>query len=282
MTPISIIVLKTNPKNHVFFASTGIINGTEILPKYGKRIIQNLLDSFKEYDIIFRPTPSDREHHIVSEIINCFSRDKRFSIDLNKDIKHTYAQASLLVCDSTNSKNTFALSTLRPYIEIDVKNNEEKVINSFLGFKVFNIEQLNDTINIVNKDLNQFESSISKYRDSVLNNANASLDYLFENLNYIIENKTNKDWLYIDKQKFSKNIIESPSDYLKYINYFAFTSINYIKWSEKICKLALIKFQNDPSLLAVYAKILFIQEKDQMARQYREKAYYIDKNIASK
>jgi hypothetical protein len=281
---------ETDSDKTLLFAVTGLVNEDKTLPVYGKKIIKILLENFPDYWVVFRPTPIDREHIVVQELVDCFSSNARFKVDLGGDLSHTYATSSLMICDRTNARTTYAYSTLRPYLQCCFGQESKDAIEHIpLGIIVYNINNLVETINILLKNRDSYQNQIQEDCEENLANQGNSLAYLADNFNYITEGIEHPDWFYIDKAESEPRDSESVNDYLKHISRFNDQSVNYIWWSRKICLYALKQFPNDVSLLATYAKIMFMMGDDNRlpeanaeALKARDRAYALDKGTAAR
>jgi len=281
---------ETDSDKTLLFAVTGLVNEDKTLPVYGKKIVETLLENFPDYRIVFRPTPIDREHIVVQDLVDCFSSHKRFRVDLGGDLSHTYATSSLMICDRTNARTTYAYSTLRPYLQCCFdQEHKEAIEHGPLGAKVYNIKYLVETVNILLKNRGSYQNQIQKDCEEKLANQGNSLAYLAENFSCITEGIEHPDWFYIDKTVSEPRVSESVNDYLEHISRFTGQSVNYVWWSRKICLYALTQFPNDVSLLATYAKIMFMMGDDDRlpeanaeALKARDRAYALDKGTAAR
>ncbi len=266
----------------LLFAVTGIVNGDKTLPTHGRAIIEALLTNFPEYQIAFRPTPMDRNHPIVLEIIREFAVRNQFRVDMSDDIKHSYATSDLMICDQTNARTTFAYSTLRPYIRCCFEPSQSHTTETCLGVSARDIESLVENAKSILTSTDDFSERILRDRDSRVANCGYSLKYLADNLDCILNGQPHPDWFYYDRSEANAREPESASEYLPYINFYAQTSINYIQWSWRICRHALQIHPNASSLHIVDAKILFLMEKDEQAIDARNAAFALDKDLAGR
>ena len=113
-------IQKTKP-NYILFIPTEISWGRKyynIAPEFYSTVIERVLNSFPDQELVYRPHPNDRCHQIVAEIETVFLKRKNFSIDRSDDLKKTYAGAKVLLTDESAAGCTF--STLRALLETTI------------------------------------------------------------------------------------------------------------------------------------------------------------------
>ena len=80
------------------------------------RNLINILLSKTNYNIIFRPHPSNLNSIKVAKIVKTFKRNKKFTFDISKDYSEVYNNSVCLITDLSGTAYTYAFLTKRPVI----------------------------------------------------------------------------------------------------------------------------------------------------------------------
>ena len=99
-------------------------------------IIIDLLLSKTNYNVIFRPHPSNLYTNIVDRIENKFSKYKNFNIDKSKNYFNTYSNSFLMITDLSGTAYTYSFLTLNPVLFFSIsekilKKNNYNNLNYF-------------------------------------------------------------------------------------------------------------------------------------------------------
>lgn len=89
-----------------------------IMPDYARRVVGDLLESFPDYRVIFRPQANSWEHPYTIDLIKTFSGHARFFVSRIIDHADEFCRSAVLVTDYSNIGETFALSCLRPELRL--------------------------------------------------------------------------------------------------------------------------------------------------------------------
>jgi hypothetical protein len=108
-----------NKKNIVYAPTTnGLTNdyrlkNDDVAIQIGYDIIDFLINNFKEYNIIFRPHPTDRDHPYVKRILRKFGKLSRFEYDVSNNYVKTYAKSEILITDFSDTAFSYSYITER-------------------------------------------------------------------------------------------------------------------------------------------------------------------------
>jgi hypothetical protein len=213
------------PADSIIYAPTvtkGEISEYVSLPKYGEQIIEALLNTFPDYNIIFRPHPHTLHLKCVADIKNRFSKEKRFIFDSNRGFyMDNYSRSALMVSDLSGTAFTYAFTTLRPVIFFshNEKENLEEVFQDVkyfryrhdIGFVVTNIEELKEKAAHALNNAPSMSDKIAEFRQSIMYNIGKVEDYFVDNIDLIVNGKKKKDWKQIAYPLYS-SILENPLD----------------------------------------------------------------------
>ena len=176
--------------------------------------IPAILDTFPAYQVIFRPHPDDLvtvKQGIITERANAFrtllqfcDTHPRCRLDDNStDYISTFAQASVLISDTSAIAYSFALITQKPVIFYSSNQKKVAELMSHLSY-IKDREKLGHCVDSVSGLIDclktSLENSAKNYNsfepEQVIYNPDCSLNYLIDNLNYILDDKKHPDWWY--------------------------------------------------------------------------------------
>ena len=261
---------KSQESKYITFCTTGAVNNVRLLPDYGAKIIAQLMESFPEYTIVFRPTPSDREMEYVKFIKNTYEVFDNFKIDLG-DLQDTINKTQIMISVSTGLKEVFAIVTSTPYIHCDFSSAKKSIIKELLGYKIFNVSDLIPLI----KQILKGEQIAKEVIDSCQANLGCSGKYLLDNISYVLEEKENPEWFYYENQcEDKKKTIDTAEDYLPYILKFI-GDISFRSLSMKIIDFGLQDFPESALLLGIKGKLHFYNNEIELAKVNLTKANVI-------
>ncbi len=174
---------------------------------FGDKIIEAILNHFKDYDLIFRPHPHALDTRVVQNIAKKYGSHPRFIFDDNPSFyMENYSKSALMITDMSGTAYTYAFTTLRPVIFFS--HNENKTKKRFKGLKYFedrskvgctvkNVEEMTDKIKLMLTTKDESRARIKEYRDSLIYNIGKAENYFIDNFDYIIEDKKHPDWVYL-------------------------------------------------------------------------------------
>jgi hypothetical protein len=177
------------------------------VPKYGRKIVEALLDGFADYKIIFRPHPHTLQTEDVTKIAEHFRGNKRFIFDSNASFYNdNYCRSAAMVTDMSGTAFTYAFMTLRPVVFFS--HREQDVAKAFNNVKYFedrerigyiatNIAELKEQVARALKNTKRFAWNSRRFRDETVFNLGRAEDYFAENFHCIAEGTKHKDWQYV-------------------------------------------------------------------------------------
>jgi len=177
------------------------------VPKYGRKIVEALLEGFADYKIIFRPHPHTLQTEDVTKIAEHFSRDKRFVFDSNASFYNdNYCRSAVMVTDMSGTAFTYAFMTLRPVVFFS--HREQDVAKAFdnvkyfedrerIGYIATNIDELKEQVARALENTKRFARNSRRFRDETVFNLGRAEDYFAENFHCIAEGVKHKDWQYV-------------------------------------------------------------------------------------
>ena len=185
----------------------------------GPLILQTLLENFPQYNIIFRPHPSDlrlaeinrqdeRGLAFKQSLELCLSHPRCILDDNPGDYMDSYNRSAMMVSDTSSTAMTFAFTTGKPVIFytpyddrlIQAMGNKSRFLQDRckIGAIVSNKDELNDKISEYMENSPQHRKNPLDFRDSVIFNVGSAASYFAENIDYILEEKQHANWIYIN------------------------------------------------------------------------------------
>ncbi len=249
------------PPDSLLFAPTHIKvnrNCKDFIDTYGKSIVASLLNHFPEYNIIFRPAPTDRHHTAVQKINNEFSGVKQFIFDDGQHLKGVYARSALLVSDGSHAIYSFSMATLNPFINCLFGSKQtgiSKKQRHVFGYNAYSIEQMVSAARDLLGSRDENISRIRIARDRMVCNPGRTATYLADHIEHITSDKRVAEWKYIPRQSKVRQSV-TLANYVEAIQKFASTS--QPDEGLRIARTGLRTFPNTPLLHALEAKLLFI------------------------
>ena len=164
------------PTNYKSFQGFTIIN-------YIDELIDGLLKL--NYEVIYRPHPSNLNEHKVKRIYSKFSNCNKFLLDDSENYLNTYKASDVMITDMSGTSYTYALLTMKPVIFFSL--NEDMIINSY--YKKLNFfkdrkkigKVFYSTTSILNffrakKKFNNIKKNIENIRQSYFGNKKSIFD----------------------------------------------------------------------------------------------------------
>ncbi len=198
----------------IIYATTDLDSSDSSFNKVGENVINTILISFPDYDLIFRPHPVSKDRPEVLGVVEKYSNHPRFAFDTSPSYRDTYSRCTVMISDFSGTAETYSLATLKPAIfigegfvlqtDIDL-DSDEKVIcsRSVYGMMVRNSKELAFGIQYIINNEGCFHKQIEEFRNSSIANIGTSEEYIVNNIEYILDGKKNKEWIYIPL--FSEN-----------------------------------------------------------------------------
>ncbi len=163
--------------------------------------LELLLKTFPEFNVIFRPFPSDLDDDFIKILISDCSGFSNFILSTSSDYIEDYSKAFVLISHRPYRKHLFksvggSFLYYNPLKDFDknftdrsldcfhrIKNSEELISKVWFAYSNFQSEL--DNLNSSNKNVEFF-------------NFGFSVDYLVKNIKYIIGGVRNSAWDYYD------------------------------------------------------------------------------------
>ena len=185
----------------------------------GSLIVERLLAGFPDFNIIFRPHPSDLKlfqlnrrdarNGQFSRLLELCREHPRCLLDDNPtSYMKSYNRAALMVSDTSSTAMTFAFTTGRPVFFYAPRNNDlMATLGKQMSFvhdrcKVGEIAtSLEDLMRQVEWYLLNEEgqrTEIKEFRDKVIFNVGNAGAYLARNVDYILHGEKHAEWLYFN------------------------------------------------------------------------------------
>jgi hypothetical protein len=127
-------------------------------------LIEKLLDG-TDFDIIYRPHPSNRYDPKVLIIRDKFSEEKKFYYDISEDYSEVFSKSFCMIADHSDTAYMFSFLTMHPVVfysnrnlENFIKSNEAKI--KFYDYKNLNYFTNRDKIGIIINDLSSISEKI--------------------------------------------------------------------------------------------------------------------------
>ena len=175
-------------------------NLDEVLDSIINEILHNT-----HFKIIYRPHPVDRvnikKNFFINNIYEKYKDNNNFSLDSNISYLDSYSKSRILITDFSGTAYTYAFSKLRPVIFFS-KNENEFLKSNFsdlfffkdrneVGKIVQNIDNLNEEIYSINKQVKFYSNKISLLRSERIKFFKSSIEQNLLNLKEIlnVENK---------------------------------------------------------------------------------------------
>jgi hypothetical protein len=163
-------------------------------------LIKKILDNTK-FKLIYRPHPGDIGNHkqniIINNIYKMFEKNKNFTLDTNASYLESYKKSRMLITDFSGTAYTYAFSKLRPVIffsknEINLTKSNFNDLFFFkdrldIGTIVENIDNLNNEIYSVDKQIEFFSNKIKLLRAKRIKFFNSSIEQNLLNIKKILK-----------------------------------------------------------------------------------------------
>lgn len=164
------------------------------------KLLLTLADKFKDYELVFRFDPVNRNETLIRNIIKKIKYFKNVRVSHSFSYIEDYKDALFLISTRDASGKNFTTATGRPIIFFSNQDQGRKIkaIKRF-GFKVFSTEQLFYQCNEVIK----FPSKYKNFEGDLVFNKGRSGPYLLKAIKKIINRESDSDWVSVETP-FSK------------------------------------------------------------------------------
>ena len=148
-------------------------------------LIEKLLDK-TDFDIIYRPHPSNRYDPKILEIRDKFIEEKKFYYDISEDYTEVFSKSFCMIADHSDTAYMFSFLTMHPVVfysnhnlENFINSNEEKIklydyknLNYFInrdkiGMIVRDLSSISEKILTLNTKYKEYSPSILKLRSEI-------------------------------------------------------------------------------------------------------------------
>ena len=182
---------------------------SNVFPEYDmsisvKSIIKEILSN-KEFKLIYRPHPGDlkdyNQRKKVMDICNYFKSNNNFTFDINTSYLESYQKAKIMITDFSGTAYTFAFCKLRPIIFFS--KNEKSLLNGNLANLYYfkdrtkigvvepNIENLNNSINVLQNMIGAYSKKINVLRNNRIEYFDSSMKQNLINIKKILNEEKN-------------------------------------------------------------------------------------------
>ena len=164
-------------KDSIVIAPTNIYGFQDLtLINHLKELIEELLHK-TDFNVIFRPHPSNRYDTKILQIKDFFKSNSKFRYDISEDYSSSYSKSVCLLTDQSDTAYMFAFLTMRPVIfffhdEKQIKSDDWHNLNYFInrekiGIIINQVNLVPESINKLKYDLKKYEVSISKLKKEI-------------------------------------------------------------------------------------------------------------------
>ena len=174
------------------------------LDEFLEPIIDELLKN-TEFKLIYRPHPGDKNDSkkklMIQNIVEKNRNNERFLLDDNTSYIESYLRSKILITDFSGTAYTYAFSKIKPVIFFSKNENKlvESDLNKLFFFKdrinigtiVQNIDNLNEEIYSINKQIDYFSNKIKLLRSNRIKYFNKSMEQNLLILKKILNVKEN-------------------------------------------------------------------------------------------
>lgn len=183
----------------------------------GPDILETLLATFPDRDIIYRPHPSDLRLFQMDRqgprlepfkrMLDICRGDNRCRLDDNPtSYLPSYRQTALLVSDSSSTAFTFALSTGRPVVFFSPREDEMVAAlgdtlkfvadRTRVGRVVRNCEELEAAVrHLTRVDMGD---DLAAFRDDMVFHPGGAARYFADHVDFMLDGERHPDWLYLN------------------------------------------------------------------------------------
>ncbi len=212
-------------KKVILFAPTTITHSEEF-GHFHYQILETLGNNFKDYEIWYRPCPSNLSINNIQEILKKCELFENIITDSHiqtGDLIDIYKETTILVTDFASSAATFTLTTSRPCIQY---------ITSSTSLKLTGCTQVTSPAELIiatqelltnpEKYGIKHKLKITKY----INSNESTIDYISRNIAKMVERKPLPHSISVNFFKEGK--FSAFTDYFNFIKNFFKTSNNYV------------------------------------------------------
>ena len=160
-----------------------------LLIKNMNSLISKLLD-FKNYKIVLRPHPSNKNDVLIKNLKKKFNHNKNFLINFDKNYLKLYSGSSCLITDISGTAYTYSFLTENPVVFFDYTNHRTKDSNFFkdrkkIGYICSSTRSIMFKIKEIINNKYLFKNKINALKKERLYNLKNVKNYM---LNFIYKN----------------------------------------------------------------------------------------------
>ena len=164
-------------KNQLIIAPTNFYAYPELeITRHLKRIIDRLLKN-TNFNIVYRPHPSNRNDPKILEIKSFFKKNSKFYYDASDNYFITYSESMFLITDLSGTAYTYAFLTYNPVLFISInekylKQTNYTNLNYFrdrekIGLILENENNIEDKLKQLSHGKQNFKKSILEIRNKI-------------------------------------------------------------------------------------------------------------------
>ena len=181
---------KRKIENNIVIAISEIRHVSKLsLVKHLKKLIYFFIND-SDYKIFFRPYPHNRNSVAILKVINEFSNNDRFVLDVSENYSKLYSNTKFLITDISGTAYTYAFFTKKPVIFF---SPNEKLLKKY-KFDLLNYFIDRKKIGLVVTNYNELSKAVKKIKTN-------------ENLLFNSNKKLLSEMTYIDKSKERINFL---------------------------------------------------------------------------
>ncbi len=178
--------LNENNEKYILISPTNILAD----PKFNLindvvELIEKLINK-TDFNIIFRPHPTNRHDPKILKIKDAFIERDKFYYDTSEDYTETFSKSFCMIADHSDTAYMFSFLTMRPVVfysndnlENFINSKEEKIksydyknLNYFInrdkiGIIINNLSSISDKINTLSMEYKKFAPSILKFKSEI-------------------------------------------------------------------------------------------------------------------
>lgn len=190
-------------KRIIYHLSTLVFESNrEIIPI----ILEELINKFKDCDVVFRCFPDEREHPFIKSCISKFKKHNNFIFSTEDSYIVPYSSACCMITTFSYDEHLFRLATGLPVIYFDKNKGDVKSIPELT-------KHVSDYVS--KYEVPSRAERVKICLENGVYNPGASIEYLISNMSYIRNHYVRPDWLSFPLYSDTDKIIE-VSDSIRY------------------------------------------------------------------
>lgn len=181
----------------VVYCPTISTNDEGQVAAHGATILRTLHEALPDYEVVFRPYPSD-DRDTIAAVVDQVSDLPRIRVDRTVTGMESQQRSRLAITDKSSSALTFALSSGRPSIFVDM-SNEGDVREFILGYEAAGRAALLSAVQSAMAEFDAWGERIREARKTHLYRPFGPCRYLARNVDVIANRASRDDWLSIPR-----------------------------------------------------------------------------------